>query len=110
MSYLCEADVDVQELPAIGWEALLELALETESSQTQFRSMSCQRCAEAEGTALPRSPAVGILAGLLGDNTLANSALFLETAVAEQVEEDEEEVEGKAGMGKEVFSDDEIRS
>eukprot|EP00959_Pyramimonas_sp_CCMP1952_P020878 440319-Pyramimonas_sp.AAC.1 len=61
MGQLYGAGVDVQELPALGWEALLELALATRSPPAHPGALARQRCAEAAGLAATRRPASGFL-------------------------------------------------
>ena len=46
----------------------------------------------------------------LSEEALANSALFLEKAVAREVEEDEDEADGKVGGLQGAPSDDELRA
>ena len=62
------------------------------------------------GLAVTRRPASGFLAGLLSDETIAQSAMFLEKAVAGEVEEDDDEAGGRAGEVSGEPSEDEIRS
>ena len=71
------AGFSVHEIPAIGWESLLELSSGDSTTVSTTTALACQRCREGSATNRPRT-GVGLWAGLVGEEAATQAATFME--------------------------------